>query len=367
MATIKEMLTANTADILEATELLKVLGDREGQFVWKQLTAEDGDFVAFVTADDENSYPNGGMQDGYWYELVDTNGGQGGYVWKKYITVPPTYASNLTMTVVVSSGNSNIQITSANFDLTHIPNDWKSFFQGFTAIAGTRYFDSNGRLWLNYNYTKLDFTTFTATSATTGILGTEMSNTNTTTDTYTFSGEKCIREEHLEFVDYVVSKDAEAFPNGGELDGYWYELVKEVGSVAQAFGLTKIAIDEKVWASNVIKTNLYNSNNGLSIPHSLGEQPEIVILASDSYDGKNGVAMTMSMYYSSTGMGGYISIGKTYTTYYSGSNRSLSYSDQGDYGYISAATDKNITLRTTGTGATICLPAGRKYYLITMA
>lgn len=44
--------------------------NKEGQFVWKQLTAEGGDFVAFVTADDENSYPNGGEQDGYWYELV---------------------------------------------------------------------------------------------------------------------------------------------------------------------------------------------------------------------------------------------------------------------------------------------------------
>ena len=43
----------------------------DGQFVWKQLTAEGGEFVAFVTADDVNSYPNGGTQDGYWYELVE--------------------------------------------------------------------------------------------------------------------------------------------------------------------------------------------------------------------------------------------------------------------------------------------------------
>ena len=71
MATIKEMLTANTADILEATELLEVLGDREGQFVWKQLTAEGGDFVAFVTADDEGSYPNKGTQDGFYYVKFD--------------------------------------------------------------------------------------------------------------------------------------------------------------------------------------------------------------------------------------------------------------------------------------------------------
>lgn len=69
MATLKEIFEGNTADILEATELLKVLGDREGQFVWKQLTAEGGDFVAYVVADDENSYPDGAMLDGYWYEF----------------------------------------------------------------------------------------------------------------------------------------------------------------------------------------------------------------------------------------------------------------------------------------------------------
>lgn len=71
MATLKEIFEGNTSKVLEATELLKVLGDREGQFVWKQLTVDGGDFIAFVTADNENSYPDGGMQDGYWYELVE--------------------------------------------------------------------------------------------------------------------------------------------------------------------------------------------------------------------------------------------------------------------------------------------------------
>lgn len=68
---IKEILQANTADILEATELLEVLGDRTGAYVWKQLTAEGGDFVAFVTADDEGSYPNKGTQDGFYYVKFD--------------------------------------------------------------------------------------------------------------------------------------------------------------------------------------------------------------------------------------------------------------------------------------------------------
>lgn len=71
MATLKEMFELNTEQIVEATELLKELSDREGAYVWKQLTAEGGDFVAYVTADDSASYPDGGTQDGYWYELVN--------------------------------------------------------------------------------------------------------------------------------------------------------------------------------------------------------------------------------------------------------------------------------------------------------
>ena len=68
--TFGQIFDQHTDDIIATTELLKELADREGQYVWKQLTAQNGDFVAFVTADDEGSYPNGGTQDGYWYERV---------------------------------------------------------------------------------------------------------------------------------------------------------------------------------------------------------------------------------------------------------------------------------------------------------
>lgn len=39
-----------------------------GLYVWKKLTSEGGDFVDFVVNDTETAYPDGGMQDGYWYE-----------------------------------------------------------------------------------------------------------------------------------------------------------------------------------------------------------------------------------------------------------------------------------------------------------
>ena len=67
---IKEIFESNTDKIDLATELLKVLSDREGKYVWKKLTTEGGEFVDFVVADVEDAYPDGGTKDGFWFELV---------------------------------------------------------------------------------------------------------------------------------------------------------------------------------------------------------------------------------------------------------------------------------------------------------
>lgn len=41
-----------------------------GTYVWKKLTAQGGDFLDFVVSDQSAAYPDGGTQDGYWYEKV---------------------------------------------------------------------------------------------------------------------------------------------------------------------------------------------------------------------------------------------------------------------------------------------------------
>lgn len=66
--TMQQKIDGNTDEIIVATELLKVLSDREGLYVWEKYTAQGGDFLGYVVADDENSYPNGGELDGYWYQ-----------------------------------------------------------------------------------------------------------------------------------------------------------------------------------------------------------------------------------------------------------------------------------------------------------
>ena len=44
-------------------------GKSSGLYVWKKLTAQGGDLIYFVVSDNETTYPDGGMQGGYYYEL----------------------------------------------------------------------------------------------------------------------------------------------------------------------------------------------------------------------------------------------------------------------------------------------------------
>lgn len=43
----------------------------EGEYVWKKLTEQNGTCINFVVNSDVTAYPDGGMQDGYWYERAN--------------------------------------------------------------------------------------------------------------------------------------------------------------------------------------------------------------------------------------------------------------------------------------------------------
>ena len=65
----KTQLQANNAELQSIlNEIQGLPGGQQGAYVWKKLTAEGGDFVDFVVNDTETAYPDGGMQDGDWYE-----------------------------------------------------------------------------------------------------------------------------------------------------------------------------------------------------------------------------------------------------------------------------------------------------------
>ena len=63
--TNKQKLQTNNANLAKIEDYLP-----HGVYVWKKLTAQGGDFVNFVVSDSETAYPDGGTQDGYWYEKV---------------------------------------------------------------------------------------------------------------------------------------------------------------------------------------------------------------------------------------------------------------------------------------------------------
>ena len=68
--TFGQRFDQHTDDVITATGLMKELADREGKCVWKKLTAEGGEFVGYAVSDDPSAYPDGGEQDGYWYEKL---------------------------------------------------------------------------------------------------------------------------------------------------------------------------------------------------------------------------------------------------------------------------------------------------------
>lgn len=76
-------------------------------------------------------------------------------------------------------------------------------------------------------------------------------------------------------LDFVVSDDPTAYPDGGTQGGYWYEKVVEGTDLVQSFGYTKYAIDKFTLSSEIaVKYETCYIN------HSLGEKPSFAFLTS---------------------------------------------------------------------------------------
>lgn len=203
---IKEIFESNTDKIDLATELLSELSDREGK-----------------------------------------------YVWKKY--------SGATFKVSVSTDN-GFTITSAiGFDKTQVD---ANFFEGFSGVTFTAYgheyevsfiagtkikiYDKTANSTSQHNVTYNASTGQISLSDLNGMTAWSLTNSSFSKD--------------FEFVDYVVSDDTEAYPDGGEQDGYWYELYNGGGVSGVDYG--------DIVLSSVTKT--------LTIPHSLDAIPRYFML-----------------------------------------------------------------------------------------
>ena len=179
MATIKEMLTANTADINTATELLKVLAGRDGRHVWKKY---------------------------------------------KYREIP---SSSITITQIRGGGINGciIQFSSNQIDFSTVDS---TFFIGMqlkatntgtinllannTAQIGT----SSGRF--SYNWEPLSQQMTFGFTGSTSIVWSVLSPTSI---------------PHKEFDGYTVADIETAYPNLAVQDNYWYDkLPDNIGNMS---------------------------------------------------------------------------------------------------------------------------------------
>ena len=85
---------------------------------------------------------------------------------------------------------------------------------------------------------------------------------------------KKLTAEGGDFVDFVVSDQETAYPDGGIQGGYWYEKVKDGIDLLGVCGTTKIVVDTFVPAVDTAINTYLN--------HSLGTMPKIAIVYAKS-------------------------------------------------------------------------------------
>lgn len=184
---------------------------------------------------------------------------EGQYVWEKYGDVP--------FEIIRQGTTSNpviFNVTCESVDLSTVDLSWFDGATGtydygsglgtFEIKNGSMYMDGSLRGTLTYNAPAKQLTL----SATVG------------------SAQGWVCEEHTVFIDYVVSDDENAYPDGGKQDGYWYERVSEGLSADECitpemFGCTKMNKSMMLYSGQFTLKDL-------NISHGLNEIPRVIII-----------------------------------------------------------------------------------------
>lgn len=219
---------------------------------------------------------------------VSDHKGEGEYVWKKdnSIIFDPVNTVDGTKYIITVT-NPKFDISKATMD-TFVGGSWSVHLTGNTALTGTLgIVKQSGDYVLQWNGAGgigggvYDSTKGTITFTNDGSFG-----QTTATSKFVKNGE----------VDYVVSDDPTAYPDGGEQDGYWYELISNPVDLADEpnwiesniregismFG--KIGtMSEGVSGVEIQKVTPSSDVASLTISHSLGKTPTKFLIVSDSY------------------------------------------------------------------------------------
>lgn len=188
---------------------------------------------------------------------------KGLYVWKKYQYTPAETVTNPSFTYNITKYSETVTISNENFDLTKVGENWIEFFNGFG--------NSSGNLEVKYGklyHGNKIITAFDPVAKTFTVSDTWNSNSSSV---YSYEGTKTLQKEQRVFLDYVVSDDETAYPDGGTQGGYWYEKVVEGVPLTGILGMQKIAVD---YFTPTADTYL----SGITLTHSLGAVPTTVFI-----------------------------------------------------------------------------------------
>lgn len=260
---------------------------------------------------------------------VAENNGIGEHVWKKYEADSTSGVFNFTQT---TSGTPTVlQVSSSDIDLSKID---ESAFVGLSGTVNATTYNFISEEHVVIGNSSWDWSYNPATAQIT----IQIDIASGTWQSATFEGVKI-------FVGYIVSDDESSFPDSGEQDGYWYELVVEGGVDLSAAGFTDVAVDVFTVSSNTDVT-------AKTLNHSLGKIPKIAYLIANKEPttSKHVYYMVLGNPTQDGNLGGGIKV----------------------YGYGSTgncyATATASTLKVTNHAyATIYYSAGKEYTLLTMA
>lgn len=258
------------------------------------------------------------------------NSGQ--YVWEKY------EYNIITFTQLTSGTTITIKVESTTTDLSKVDESFFTGIKGTYATGGTAYpFEFVGNSQISLSGSNASFTYNPSTQVLT--VASQISVI------CTWAADTATR-----FIDYVVSNDADAYPSGGELDGYWYKKTEKGFDFTDILGFSKCSITTFTFSSRTAV------NNYLTHPFA-GDIPKFVmIVAKEMVSATNDLYMTVALK-NTDANNGVISVAQQFV-YVVGVEQAVSkYNHQ--IGVNRNATN-NIFIDTTGT----YYAAGVEYYLI---
>ena len=231
-----------------------------------KVSPEIGKLLSAVFVDGDSDLVAGNIKKGINIFGVDGSfdNSNGAYVWKK----SKKYIISFTQ-----EGTTGVyQCTSDDIDLSTVDDNW---FVGTSGVITTS---------SNTPYEFKENNVFKGTSS--GLTYSYNPTTQKMTISYASAGTRTMSDGvNKIFIDYVVSDDSSAYPDGAEQDGYWYEKVVEGISGIDYGTVTLTAQTKTITFAHSLKTV---PTRAIVVPidyASVGNKLIVAYMTTSPYDG----------------------------------------------------------------------------------